>query len=147
MPEQVMKYWDSIRSGLELSLPPIVGKKNIADDDVMNNICAAMLAGQMVCWLCYRKKEDGADVTGFVVTTILADQCTMTKSLLLYSVYSPDDREIGDDGWAEGFVALSKYGKSMGCSNMVGYTNIGTIIERVEEYGGTAYKFGVVPLG
>ena len=143
LPDQVAKYWDEIKGAIEASLPPVVGES----DDKMNNILSTILVGGMDCWLSYRKLKEGFEVTGLLVTTVVVDNCSGTRSLLLYVLFSPEGVELGNDGWAEGFEALSKYGKSVGCNRITGYTDVDYVIEMAETLGGEArYKFVSVPI-
>lgn len=143
LPEQVARYWDIIKPGIEKALPPVAGESA----DKMNNILGAILGGGMVCWLIYRKLEEGIEVTGFMVTTIAVDSCTITNSLLIYVIFAAKGRSIGGDGWAEGYEALSKYGKSVGCSRITGYTDVDYVCKIAEKLGGESkYRFVSVPI-
>ena len=143
LPDQVTEHWDEIKGAIEASLPPVVGES----EDKMNNILSAILIGGMDCWLSYRKNEKGNEVNGLLVTTIVVDNPSGTRSLLLYVLFSPEGVELGDDGWAEGFEALSKYGKSVGCNRITGYTDVDHVVEMAERLGGEArFRFVSVPI-
>lgn len=142
LPDQIAGWWDELKPAIEVSLPPIVGDS----EGRMNNILSAMLVGGIDCWISYRKNEEGVEVTGIVTTTIVVDNISGTRSLLIYSIYSPQG-DLGQDGWAEGYDALSKYAKVVNCENLSAYTALDYICKVVETLGGnTDFRYVTVPL-
>ena len=131
LPEQIAAHWDRLEGPIASTLPPIAGEA----PDKMNNVLESLLASGLQLWLSYTK-TDKVEVSGLVVTQIIADTATKTLSLLIYSVYS--ENGTSDQEWAEGFMALRKYAKSKGCTRIVGYTNVPQILKRVEQFGGDA---------
>jgi hypothetical protein len=142
LPEQVARFWDEIKVGVEAALPPIAGES----EDRMNNILTSILSEGIVCWLSYRKHEDHKEVTAIMLTQIVADAPSKTKSVLIYALYSPDD-SIGLDGWIEGYRALAEYGRSVGCSRITAYSDNPKIITMAERFrADLAYRFISVPI-
>ena len=143
LPEQVARYWDSIKTNIETALPPIAGDNK----ERLNNILASILAGRIVCWFSFRKLEDNKiQPTGLVTTQVIVDEATLTKSLLIYTLHSPDD-SLGEDGWREGYEALKEYGRSVGCDRVTAYSDDPRIIAMTERFGGNAdYRFISVPI-
>ena len=141
MPEQIARYWEGVfKNSMQSTLPPIVGES----PDRMNNILESFLAGGLVMWLSYTK-EDSIKVSGFIVTQIVADDPSKTKSLLIYSVYSPDGSS--DREWAEGFAGLCEYARATKCNRITAYSNVEQIFKRAEQFGGDiSYRFISFPM-
>lgn len=143
LPEQIAKLWHVIKPAIEASLPPIASDP----EGRMNNVLSAMLVGGIDCWVSYRKLSEGIEVNAIVTTTIVVDNISGTRSLLIYSIYSPDGVELGQDGWAEGYDALSKYARAVNCSNLSAYSPLDYICEIAESLGGNAdFRYITVPL-
>jgi hypothetical protein len=135
LPEQVSKFWDVIKFGLEESLPPIVG----GHPDRMNRILTALLTDKAICWASY-KREKTVKFEGIAVTRILYDDVSNTRNLLIYAVYGYEtvDRQT----WLEGITALAKYASSKRCDAIIAYTDLPHIVEIVRDLGGdTATTF------
>jgi len=141
LPDQVVRYWEFIGQSIYYTLPPIVGES----PERMNNILASILAGGLTVWMSYSIIDSIKKVSGIVVTQIVADEPSLTKTLLIYSIYAPDG--FGDQEWIEGFRGLSEYAKSRGCARITAYTINDQIIKRAEQFGGdTSYRFISVPI-
>lgn len=139
--DQVAKLWDVIKYSVERSLPPIVRES----PDTMNNILANLLSSAMQCWISY-SREDSNKFEGVVVTEITLDRVDRSKALLIYSLYGYE--VAGRGSWLEGYVALSKWARSEGCSKIIGYTNSDKAIRVAKGLGGdTDYTFISVPIG
>ena len=129
LPDQVSRNWDTIGYAIENSLPPIVDES----DERMNNILLALLDGRMDCWVSLN--GDGK-INGVVSTTIMYDDLSGVRSLLIYSIFAFEWSE--EEAWSEGLETLRKYAKGNDCSRITGYTEFDSIIQRVKDMGGEA---------
>ena len=141
LPDQIAKFWDIIKFGIEESLPPMVSDH----PERMNNVLASLLSGKAQCWVSHRNTEEGKVFEGVVITKVMVDDITATKNLLIYSVYGYT--ETNAETWQQGFMAIAKYAISKGCQCIVGYTDIPDIIKIVKKFNGEArYAFIKIPL-
>ena len=84
-------------------------------------------------------------VDGVLITKKLVDDVSETSSLLIYCLYSFD--WTGKSSWESGYNTLVKYARKIGCSRIVGYTNVKSIAEMVESLGGSSeYMFVSLPV-
>lgn len=132
LPDQVSKFWDVVKYGIEEALPPIVG----GHPDRMNRILASLLSGKMVCWASYRKEKKVTKFEGLCITQIIYDEASHTRNLLIYVIYGYN--KTVEDTWIEGFIALIKYAKLHKCNEIVGYTSIPFLVDKAKELGGDA---------
>jgi len=141
-PEQVSERWDSIKYGIYDALPPYSGER----EELMNEILISILCERIICWLSYIIDDEGIkQVDGFVTTAIVTDPISKTRNLLLYTVMRYGN-EI-ERSWAEGHVALSKFGKSKNCENIIAYTNSNAVLKRAKAAGGDiSYQLIFIPL-
>ena len=135
-PEQVSSFWDVIKYAIEESLPPTV------DDhpDKMNRILTSLLCSQMDCWASYEVNEDNRKFDGLMVTKILYDNSSDTKSLLIYCIYSYES--ASRKSWEAGTRSILKYAKYNKCSKIIAYTEVPSIIDWAKRVGAEAtYTF------
>jgi len=144
LPDQVARYWDEVfRDSMASTLPHVQGQ--VSDEEKMNNVLEAFLVGQLIMWLSYEKREDGLiKISGFLVTQLIVDGPSRTKSCLIYSMYSPDG--FGDQQWIEGFQALSEYARSRDCTRITAYTVNPQIVRRAEQFGSELFTFISQPI-
>jgi len=137
IPEQISKFWDIIKYGVEESLPPIVGDH----PDKMNRILASLLCNKTDCWISYRREEGKETIVeGIALTKIIFDDASNTRNLLLYCIYGYE--EIDKNSWNDAFITLVKYAKGHKCNDIVAYSNIPEMIKRAIAVGGEAkYTF------
>ncbi len=145
-PDQVARYWDFFKPAMEATLPPIAGETEYK----MSNILEAFLVEALIMWISVKSRDEadanmGVEVTGFLATQVISDEMTKTKALLMYTIYTTEHFTMKE--YEEGFIALSKFGKSKGCDRLTGYTQSEAIIKRAQQFGGdTSYHFISVPL-
>jgi hypothetical protein len=136
LPDQVAKFWDIIKYSIEESLPPIAGES----PDTMNNILTSLLTGKTQCWASYTRGPEGNKFEGIILTKILLDDASMTRSLLIYCLYGYE--KVNKNSWREGFLATAKFAKSMRCNRIVGYTNVPYLIDLAKVFGSdNTYQF------
>jgi|GEM_PF-1948415 hypothetical protein len=134
LPDQISKLWDIIRYAIENSGPTTDNEQ----PDRMNRILSAALSGRVSIWASYVKGEVNK-FEGIVVTDTLYDDATGIKNLLIYSIYGYVDK-VDKKSYVTGISALSKYAKSLGCTNIVAYTKDREIVALVNRLGGdTSY--------
>ena len=141
LPEDIPKYWDLIKHAMERGLPPVVH----ADSETRNRIFTSLLAGGMTCFVSHIVKDDQSLVEGIVLTSILEDNCSGTRNLLMYLVYGIT--KTTSETWIEGYEYFSKYARSRACTQFIGYTDVEKVKRIVEMFGGEArFTLITVPL-
>lgn len=141
LPDQISRFWDVIKYAIGESLPPIAGES----PDKINRILMSLLSSKAQCWASYTVIEEQRKFEGIVVTRIVYDDMSDTRSLLIYCLYGYEKVERGS--WLSGFKTLTKYAISRGCERIVGYTDLPSIVKIAERFGGEArYAFVSVPL-
>lgn len=141
LPGQITDYWDVVKEAIERALPPIIGE----GPNKMHNILEDLITGEVQCWAAFRPKPEGPEMVAIVLTTVVGDRRTETRSLLLYAICSFKKTQGSD--WIEGFDALGKYAKKMNCVRFIAYTKEDNLIELAKKFGGnTDYHFITVPI-
>lgn len=136
LPDQISKFWDIISYAVENSLPPTVGEH----PDKMNRILSSCLCGRIEVWASYNRQDDIIKFEGIVLTRILFDDASYTKSLLIYCLYGYE--EFNKESWFGGLKALLKYARSKNCSKISAYTNSKYLVKLVDSLGAnTAYTY------
>jgi hypothetical protein len=127
LPEQVANAWGILERLIGNALPPLAERS----ERKMNNILTSLLLGKATCWMSYKEPNE---VDTIVVTMIVVDDLSDTKSLLIYCANA---LKIMDGDVYEGIIkTLSKYAKGKGCEKIVGYISNPKLIKMVEKYGG-----------
>lgn len=141
IPEQISRHWEVISYAIENSLPPTAGRSK----DRMNRILTALLSGSKQCWVSSRY-ENGVGIMEAILTTqILKDFDEGTRNLLIYSLYGYE--QISKESWISGFDALSKWARVNNCDKIIAYSNVRSVIEVVNSFGGdTSFSFISIPL-
>lgn len=132
LPEQISKFWDIISYAVENSLPPTVGEH----PDKMNRILSSCLSGRIEVWASYNRHEDVIKFEGIVLTRILVDDASYTRSLLIYCLYGYE--EVNKESWSRGLKALLKYARSKECSKISAYTNSKYLVKLAENLGASS---------
>ena len=141
MPEQVIRLKPIIKEAVDKAIPPIKGESA----QKFNNIMTGLLSGRFVGWIVYRQLAGRKKSIGFMITTIVYDEVTETKSLLVYCLYVYE-RSVAND-WIEGLEALEKYALSKGCVRITGMIMDDALLRRVVMLGGGVdYHFISIPL-
>lgn len=122
-PDQISRYWDTIREGVRGGLPPTAAN----DDDRMANVLAALLSGRAQAWVIMQDKQ----VVGIVITMILVEEMTDTKNLIIYSFagFSPILRK----SWMKSMQELVDFAKAMGCKSVGAFTVHKGIVEMLKK--------------
>jgi hypothetical protein len=141
LPDQISKFWPVVKYAVEQSLPPTVGDH----PDKMNRVLSGMLSGKLDVWVSYRHEGEVTKFDGIIVTQILYDDASNTKSLLIYSIYAYESTL--PTTWAEGFESLFKYAKSKGCYKCIAYSSVPYVVEQAKKFGAdTSFTFISFPL-
>jgi len=136
LPDQIADFWEIIKYGIEQSLPPIAGEH----PDKMNRMLASLLSSKAQCWASYTKERAVNRFEGIILTKMLYDDVSDTKSLLLYCLYGYNS--ITEGSWPVALESILKYANSKGCTQVVAYSNIPRVIKIAEGLGGdTKYTF------
>jgi hypothetical protein len=130
--------WPVIKFAIEESIPPITGES----PNKINLHLSAMLSGQLDVWAAYDRENNKFEAV--VVTELLEDIPSGTRSLLIYSLYGYS--RITEERWKEGSIALAKYAVSKGCSRILAYTDNEHLINIAKNYGATINTFIAIDL-
>lgn len=142
LPEQVAERWGALGLLIEDALPPIAS----GQVDRMTKVLESLLVGTVECWVSKAKVEGGFIIDAVITTTFIEDSISGGRSILLYTV-SASAGEISDQSWAEGFAALTKYGRANGCDALIAYSQLDKIKDLAVFVGGDAsYSFITVPI-
>lgn len=134
-PEQVANGWKDVKHALEVSLPMEEGDSPAK----YNNILTALLSGEMQAWASWRSDPDGNPrITGLIVSRILRDDITDTRNILVYAIYSIDTTR---DEWIGGMQAFFDYAQSNGCSRVIGYTKVESMLKHAKDWGADISAF------
>ena len=127
-PEQVMQHWEYVKECLILALPPYVA----LDTSSVLRIQEQLLIGSLECWACVSDKND--EFYGILTTQITADEVTLTKNLLIFTVTLTEEHE--NDIWKDGYEYLKKYAISKECREIIAYTNQHSVVLLAKQLGG-----------
>lgn len=141
LPDQISDNWDLIKHAIKESVPPTHNES----PEKLNNIFESLLLGNMVCWASVKKHEKGTLVEGILITTILEDRYSKTRNLLVYLIYSFANQST-DLSWEQGLCQLIKYGRSLNCDSLVGYSKNENIIRYAQRVGANLETFISIPL-
>jgi len=128
LPEQVSADWDNISPAIQGALPPLVPYGN---PDIMNNILAKILEGELECWTLIKNEEETLGIGTFEV---VLDVPSGVKSLLIYSLYTYIP--FSYDLWGILLTRLRKHAREKGCHRISGFTNVDRVIDLVNVLGG-----------
>lgn len=128
-PEQISDHWEQLEFAIKESLPPTIGEV----PDKMNNILMSLLDSRMQAWTSCSVKDGKAVISGFVITQVLDDLASKTKSLLIYCLYGYED--VDESEWVEGIRVLKKFRDSIGCRRILAYTDMPYIIDVAKRLG------------
>ena len=136
LPSQISDKWNAIKYAISEAIPPTASES----PEVMNNILMSLLNGSSQCWASYQDNGTVKSVDAILVTTIIEDFVSGTKTLQIYSLYGT--KPIDDVSWIEGLATLKKYAKANNCIKVTAYSNVERIEEVVEFLGGEVeWKF------
>lgn len=123
------EQWDALSEAIEVTLPPIASHLNKSR---MESILSSLLSGDLKCWTVWDGDEP------IVVSTIgvVTDTFSMTKNLLIYSLYSYPTRRVPDTLWWALFRALRKTAEDWGCKKIVAFTDVARIVSLAKILGG-----------
>ena len=140
MPDKIGLYWSHMKSRVDEIIKGVPGESI----HKLNNILHDLLSGKKVGWISYHNDNGRKKSDAFIITEVISDPVTETKSLLLFCMVGDN---LPESSWIEGFEAIEKYGVSRGCTRMTAYTDSEAIIQRVRDYGGgfKEYSFLSVP--
>ena len=125
--EQVMQHWPYVRECILLALPPYI----TTNADNIIRIQEQLLIGSLECWACIQ--DETGEFYGVMTTQIVVDEATLSKNLFIFSVTITEEHEHSI--WQEGYVYMSKYAKSKGCSSIIAYTNQVSVTELARQLG------------
>lgn len=141
LPSQISGKWEVIKYAISESVPPTVDMS----DKVLNNVLMSLLNGTAQCWVSYQEVEGKNSVDAILVTRVMDDSLTETRTLQIYTLYGT--RPIEDKSWMAGLGTLKKFAKANGCIKVTAYSNVERIEEIVELLGGEVeWKFISFPV-
>ena len=141
LPDQISDNWELIKHAIKESVPPTHNES----PEKINNIFESLLLESMACWASIKKREEGTYLEGILITTVLEDKFSKTRNLLVYCIYSFTNQST-DLSWEQGLCQLIKYGRSLKCDKLVGYTRNENLIRYAERIGADLDTFISIPL-
>lgn len=130
LPDQISKGWDYIRLGVMQTASPIMDVR----PEAMQNIFRSLLLGTMQCWAVVKKTTDNPnDVYGFIITSVVNDQVSASKTLNIYAVYA--FKTVDSMLMKDAISSLNEFAKSNGCKRLTAYTNIEKVVELSKSVG------------
>ena len=140
LPDQIMTYWDEIKLCIREALPPI----SRDEPQTYLRVQELLLLDRMQAWVAV-PDETTAIIYAVVTTKVYVDDCSLTKSLLVYSVTVVNARPT--DIWREGYKALSQFARAQECATIIAYTYDARLIQVAKDLGGdTSCTFLTFPL-
>lgn len=128
---KVTRLWGELKRAAVTAVPPTVSNL----EEHTNNVLAAIIRGDLECWLL---AEEGGNperlAKGVVFTGTVMDSFSMTRNLLIYGVFTYERVSMGL--WKDGLETLRKEAKRKGCNLIIGYTSEPRILEIVNMLGG-----------
>lgn len=112
--DDITSMWEIIKPSIAVSLPPAIS----ASDVVMNNVLKSLLVDDMQCWAFFVSDK----IIGTITTTILFDKPSGVRNLLIYSLNGFE--KVKEEWWEKGLKTIKDFAKSIGASNVVGYTRL-----------------------
>lgn len=129
LPDQVPVYWDAIKYGIVKS----VSREKVLTTEDLNNILKNILSGVADAWIAWGDLEGERKLYGVLVTYASFDPCSDLKNLVIYSIYGYAVAPM--ELWQDGMETLKKFGKKLGCKNLIGYTSAELLEKRMKVLG------------
>ena len=129
LPKQITDKWKVIKYAAQKSMPPDIYVKGFEEEEALNNMLKALLAGIMQCWVIYENK----DVYGILLTTIMKDACTQVSNLFIYGLCG--FKHIPEEEWNEVGTALRDFAKAKRCKMITAFTHNPRVIEIARDAG------------
>jgi len=128
LPGQITENWEFIWSSVESVI-----EEEYRTEVIKNDILSSLLSDKMQCWIWYGDEKIKA-----IATTFISCSPTGEKAVFIYTLYGYETMSIMD--WRDAFDTLKKWGKSQGCSEINGYTEVENrrFITLVKRLGGRA---------
>jgi hypothetical protein len=127
LPEQIAENWDVIRFGFMSTHPAYMKVTPVQ----IRNILSNLLGGMVQCW--FILEEGAKEISGFVLTAVVEDYISGTKSLNIYDLYSY--KQFSPDVWSSGMVALKEFATANNCINLTAQTDIPQVVEIAKKLG------------
>jgi len=138
MPEQVSRYWEDIKEGIERVLPSGPPGRS-------QGILTGLLVGNVQAWISYQRVEGKTIVDGAALTKIKDDEIFGVRDLELFCLWAIE--KTHESTWTEGVKALLAFGQGKGCNRLVGWTDVPFLKEVIKDNGGEAkYTFLTIPI-
>jgi hypothetical protein len=128
--EDVAHHWDRYAPGIERGLDGFVA---LPTHEVMNNILAACLSGQLQMWAVrVVRSESEIDLAGVLITAVLDNPITGLRSMWIYGI-APHyyDQEI----WTEALNRLQLVAKKANCWQIQTFVRRGRMLEALKDMG------------
>jgi len=141
-PSQASANWDRIKETIRSSLPPAI----VYDESIVADVLEAVLQERAQVWVLHTQvvKEGKSEIEAIILTTVVEDWLTKSRTLLIYSLYGffADNNQ---KDWAEALDGLRKYARSRGCEAITAYSDNMAAIRLAERLGGNAsYRYIVL---
>jgi hypothetical protein len=135
-PEQLSSYWELIYRAIKSSSLALA---NMSEERI-NNILASLMNGLAVCWI----DERGSTVTTVVITSMVVEPISETKSLLIYTAHMFS--KLKSEHYIEMAKGLGAYATSLGCAQILVYCSNNKLSDLLVEYGADTFTLVIFPL-
>ncbi len=137
MPDQITRNWEVVKYSMRRAMSAVA---DLDSDDSMNHVLESILAGKISVWVSARESKDVEDSIDMILTTTVStDYCSGTRSLLIYTLYSPKGTRMSS--WLEGYKTLSGEAKRLGCCRIIGFGSYPKLERVIRKLGAFMTKF------
>ncbi len=110
-PMQVAKHWNLLKEKVVQNAPPT------CEGTDYNLILEGALGGALQIWAAITDDT----LVGFVITQMVYDPFSISRTLLLFALFSIDGIVVPPSIWRESYDTLMKYATSKGCARISAY--------------------------
>ena len=129
-PEQVTRYWSEIKNGIDQAMKPTLDKGEKRGKEMFS----MLMEGTLQCWVAAAKRQNAAEIYGFVITMVGRDPVVPSKlSLIVYVIFGM--KHADDVVWGEALDDLESHARKSGCSEICGYTEVKYVEDKALSLG------------
>lgn len=134
---EIESNWEAIKTALVMSVLPLSDKS----PEKIQNILTSLLDGRSICWASF----NGNLITTVVITTIIVEELSETKNLLIYCAHG--FRKHSGKEYLKMAEEIGEYAEQLGCIGVVLYSSNNRLTDLLVKHGARAdYKLVVFPL-
>ena len=134
-PTQVAKHWSLLKEKVVAYGPPT------CDGSDYTKVLEGVLGGMLQVWAAV----EGDTLVGFVITQMLFDPFSMSRSLLLFAIFSVDGVVVPPSIWRDGYSTLLAYARAKGCARVTAYIGDERLVRLANRLGmDTKYTYATL---